>query len=516
MTAPAFLTLPEGSRPVPTNGWDVVSAVRIGDVNASISASGLYPKGFETSHGTTRAKGQFGPWQLTEEGDGQLITMRLPMHSLSFDRDSRTRQIASAAALIRVRLELLPSQRTRLTRNGLPGTEHILVIRTGVDATLLAAEPDAKAAIVLDLETDEELPLAVRAGLMNSLEDWLNGNLHEFTHVFGAVDIVQMTETEAKGVAFGWLKPSSVSYAFGPNLNWPDRSVLAFLCQTGGRSAKNLVHQTEAGVIPEGAQAGLCISYRRLLADMVGPALERSFKGLQVKAGNVKAQDTGFHFDKPIQLEPQDFEGKTYAPVIEALELTLRNSEIEIESLTRTEITPGLYSMCQNVSAFNFGLLPGPEGKTVGYKPVRQPVETHWKEQSEGINILQWMLIALMGVALIVLGLISAGMLDVPAMVAFGLLSGAGAGMATKEIIAKINEGKGPSIDLFALNASDSVRWCTGAQFEPVNAGLNGSLQIGGNLHPKERLGIQATRNAFQAQYTEIMANRRAAHGAVS
>lgn len=506
-----FLGTPPGARPAPTNGWDVVSAVRINEVNAAIAAAGTSPKGFAIDRSGTKASATFGPWSVTEEGDGPLITLHLPLSDLELVRGSKTWRIASAMASVRVRLELLPTGRMRAAADGPPGAEHLLVICTGVDAGLLAADPAARAAKVLDLEIADDLPITAIAALSTALEDWLNANLHEFRHVFGAVDIVSMTEDEAKGTAFAWLKPSSVAYAFGSNRRWPERSTLAFLCQTAGRSSEGLIQQTEADAIPDGAQAGLCISYGRFLKDMLAPSLEFTFKGLKVAAKHFKAQDTGLYFPDPIQLDRQKIDGKTYAPIVERLEITLRNDEVAIESLTRTEITPGLYSMCQNVSAFTFGLLAGEKGKTMGYKPTREPLQTHWKEQSKGLDILQWMLIALTAVALVVLGIATAGAFDVLAGAAFYALIGLGGAMLTKDIIGKVAEGKGPTIDLFALNATGSVRWCTGERFDPVNVGLNGSLQIGGTLMAPKGTVLMAAQQDFQAEFAQIMATRPAA-----
>ena len=509
-----FMGTPRSARPAPTNGWDVVSAVRIAEVNQAIAAAGSSPEGFETDGGGVRAAGAFGPWTLTEDGDGPLITLRVPMHGVDLDTGGKARTIASATAAVRVRLELLPTGRMRAGADGPAGAEHLLVVRTGVDAGLLSADPAARAAKVLDIETSQDLPITATAALMQALEDWLNANLHAFRHVFGAVDIVSMTEEEAQGTAFAWLKPSSVSYAFGANRRHPDRSILAFLCQTAGRSSGGLVHQTEADAIPDGAQAGLCISYRRFLSDMLAPSLAFTFKGLKVTARHFKAQDTGLYFPDPIQLDKQTIDGATYAPAIERMEITLRDDEIEIESLTRTEITPGLYSMCQNVSAFTFGLLAGASGKTLGYKPTRQPIENHWKEQSPALDILHWMLLALSAVAVVVLGIATAGAFTAVAGAMVCALTGLGVAMLTQDIIGKVAEGKGPTIDLFALNATGSVRWCTGPRFDPVNAGLNGSLQIGGNLVAPKGVGPVAALQGFQAEFADFMAARPAAHPA--
>lgn len=507
-----FMGTPLGARPAPTNGWDVISAVRMAEVNMAIATSGTSPKGFEVDNGGVRVCGSFGPWALTEESDGPLITLRLPLHRLEVNTNGKARAIATAEALVRVRLELQPTGRMRAGAGGPAGAEHVLVVRTGVDAGILSADPAARAAKVLDLTSSDDLPITTLAALMQALEDWLNANLHQFTHVFGAVDILSMTEAEAKGTAFAWLKPSSVAYAFGPNRRFPERSTLAFLCQTAGRSATGLIPQTQADAIPDGAQAGLCISYARLVRDMLAPALEGTFKGLKIAPKHFKAQDTGILISDPVQLEKQEIDGKTYAPLIEHLEIKLRTDEIEVESQVRTEITPGLYSICHETSAFTFGLLSGTKGKTLGYKPTREPKSQKWKEQSEGLNILDWMLLALTAVGIVMLALVSFGTLSAGAGIIAGILLGAVSGASlTKSLVALYVEGKGPTIDLFALNATGSIRWCTGARFDPVNAGLNGSFQIGGNLVAPKGVGPLMAVQDFQAEFAGFMASRTSA-----
>jgi hypothetical protein len=43
---PQLAMPPASARPVDPNGWDVVSAVRIDDINAAIAAAGTSPTGF--------------------------------------------------------------------------------------------------------------------------------------------------------------------------------------------------------------------------------------------------------------------------------------------------------------------------------------------------------------------------------------------------------------------------------------------------------------------------------------
>lgn len=176
-------------------------------MNAAIAAKRSSPRGSAIDRDGVRAAGPFDPWVLTEEGDGPLITLRLPLAGVEVQYGGRTRN--------------------------------------------LVADPEARVAKVLDLETSEDLPITALAPLTQALEDWLNANLHEFRHVFfrhvfGAANIVSMTEAEAKGTALAWLKPSSVSYDFGANRRFPERSILAFLCQTACRSSEGLIRQTGA------------------------------------------------------------------------------------------------------------------------------------------------------------------------------------------------------------------------------------------------------------------------------
>ena len=114
----AFMGIPLGARPAPTNGWDVVSAVRIAEMNLAIATANTSPKGFALDLGGVSLSGSFGPWALTEESDGPLITLRLPLHGIDLNTDGKTRAIATAEAMVRVRLELLPTGRMRAGTGG--------------------------------------------------------------------------------------------------------------------------------------------------------------------------------------------------------------------------------------------------------------------------------------------------------------------------------------------------------------------------------------------------------------
>jgi len=349
----------------------------------------------------------------------------------------------------------------------------------------------------------------MQSKLILLLEEWLNENIVEFRHVFGTVNLVDITAEQAEGTAFGWMKPTSMSYAFGKNRRYPERSVLSILCQTAGRGSDGLVHQTQADAIPDGSEAALCISNRRLIRDMLAPGLQFAYPGITIREKHFLANDTGINIQEDVPLAEQEFEGKKYSPVLKKLEAIVRTNEIEFDSHTRTSISPGIYSVCQNTSWFTFGLLSGKQGLTMGFKAVREPVETHDTENDQGIDIIKWIGRALTGIGLIALFLTGVGAVAASGYLVGALLVGGLVMERSSDVVEMVRGGDGPPIDALLMNADMAVTWSAGGKFTPNVVGLNGSLQIGGKLEKPEPNLMMAERLSYQDQFRSVMAKRK-------
>jgi len=288
-----------------TGGWDAVSCVKIGEINDAIRNAGTSPRDFDCSVGrSSRVKGTFVHWRVAAGGAGPLINLTIPIRDVEISRRDQTVTLEEVHAIVQVRMVLAPSHRTLL--GAPPGTvEKLLVIDTGTDANpdILGAGPRDHAAKVMGFVGIDDLDFEMRAPLQLCLETWLNDNLDAFEHVFATVNVSTQLDDDTEGEAFKWLKPTSVSYAFGHNTRSDEESVLAILCQTQGHSTDGLVSEANSQMIPEGCNAAVCISRTRFLRNMIAESLPLGFKGLKAKDIAFKKNDAGLHIKHPVKIE---------------------------------------------------------------------------------------------------------------------------------------------------------------------------------------------------------------------
>ena len=498
-----------GARPAETNGWDLVSVVKIADMNEAIAAAGTTPEGFdEEITGGTRIAAHFDPWRVGTGGDGHLINLEVPLRDLTLEHGEMRVHIPAATAAVRVELEMIPSGLMRAGPDGTAEETQLLVIRTRPSRMLMAADPAARPAKLLEIDNMDGLRIAQRAAIKLGLEGWLNENLTAFAHVFATVNIVRTTQEDAKGKAFSWMKPTEVSYAFGRNAANPEDSVLAILCQTGGRSAKGLIHQAQADMIPAGANAAFTVSKSRVLRDMIAPGLEMAYDGLKQKHLAFAPHDTGLKLSKPVQLRGVKGEdGKTYDPVLEVLRIGLRDTELVVDSRTATRVAPGVHSVSTAAAHYNFGLTKNSKGeKTLGFSgPPVKPVNETRKDRA--VDIIDAILTAIQVVAVVVGAVMTGGAI----LIGAGVAAAALAGQLTIKAVSDSTRNDGPPIDLLVANATSAVTWSSGARFDPTFAALNGGLQVGGFLGQGVKqglLGADGFAQRFQRPFKGLMAKR--------
>lgn len=513
----SFMQQMRATRPVDTNGWDTVSAVKVSEMNAAIAAAGTSPAGFEIApDDKIRAEGRFGDWMIGPGGDGHLLNLVIPLMDTSLTFNGETTKVPYALAQVRVRLELLPTGRSNTSaltaETGVEVEEQILVVRTGLDRDITALEgPSSQVATLLQIEGIDDLGIIEQSVLSMALDMWFNENLASFRHVFATVNIAKITAEDSSG-AFDWLKPTLVSYAYGHNVVTPEDGVLAILGQTSGRDADGLIQQVQAEMIPPGNDACICISKRRFLRDMIGKALPKAFKGLKPSHITYKSRDGGIRVTRPVELEAVPHDGKTYDSKLERLDITLRETDMQVESRTRTETSPGIYALAAMQASYNFGMIRNKSGqKTMGYEVIGKPKTQEWTEKDKAVEISQLVagiLAAVVGIAAIV---VSGGTATIALGVVAGILAGTSMAIGIAE---KVAEGDGPPLDLLIANATSSVVWSSGRRFDPTMITLNGGLQMAGNFQEAKApvpgaLTTEAPRasyqKAFQAEFADIM-----------
>lgn len=503
---------PMAARPVDPNGWDVVSAVLIEDLNKAIAAAGTSPRDFAARPTPdSEVSGGFAPWRIAPDGSGLLINIAVPMTDVAVRHGDQTARLAQATAIVRVELEYIPAGHRMMA--GPDGAAQkvetfLLVLRTAPDAARMQADPDHQVAKVMSVTGADALPTRMKSVLKVGLDRWFNDNLAAFQHIFATINVVKSVSEDTDG-GFNWMIPSAVSYAFGHNSADPTRSVLAILCQTGGRKADGLVAQAQADLVPPKATAAFCISRQRIAHEMIAKALPLSFDGLSARDLTFAAKDTQVALARPLRLKDVKDEksGKTYAPMMNRLSVQVNDTEVRMESLTDTEVTAGVHSIVSTIDKFTYSLGKNAKGaKTL--KMTRTFHDEHIEtRQDKEATIVEWVVRGLALIAGIVAIVATAG----TAAVAFGIMVVLSVGVITREAIKKGVSEDGASIDLLITNATQAVTWSTATWFDPVHAELNGGLQIGGIAGTSGLLaGEETPQAAFQRPFAALMATRAA------
>lgn len=500
-----------GMRPATTNGWDVVSAVKIGVINEAIANAGTSPKSFSYEVGPQMTvDGHFGNWEIGEGGDGHLMNLIIPIHDVSIKRGPTEEHLSKATAKVRVRLTLMPSGRPPQESSGVVEHEFMLVLRTdlGPELAELESAPD-KVATVIQTEGVDHLGTFANALFNTALDGWMNDNLHAFHHVFATVNVAEISAADSRG-ALDWLKLTSVSYAFGHNAAKPEEGVLAILGQTEGRSADGLINQAQAEMIPDRMDAGMCISRSRFLRNMLLPGIPTAFEGLEESDIKILPRDTGLFLKKPIKLDKMKEGNETYQPILERFQLSLRDTEVTLETQTATEVSPGLYSVANLDAVYAYGMDWNKNGeKTMQFEAIDGPTATTIDRKTSAREWTKFIAI-LIGVGAGLAAIATGGASLVVTSLVFSAL---GIGIQASNII----EGDdGPSMDLLMTNATNSVTWSSGARFDPQFMALNGGLQIGGDFLesravPESGDGTSeraAYHKSFQDRYARVMAER--------
>ena len=506
----AVAAQPLTARPIDPNGWDVVSAVLIRDLNAAIATAKKSPQAFRSEPvAEAVVEGRFGDWRIAPDGSGRLINLAVPLKDVSVSYLGNREMLETATAMVRVELEYIPSG-TRMMA-GPNGAEkkvetHLLVIRTRPDPMRLMADGDHRVAQVLGIDGGDVLGTRLKSVLKVGLDKWFNENLAAFEHVFATINVAQAVSEDTEG-GFNWLVPSAVSYAFGHNTLDPERSVLAILCQTGGRKADGLIAQAQADMVPDNATSAFCISRPRLVHEMIAKSLPLSFDGLSAKDLTFSAKDTQVNLARPLRLKnvKDPDSGKTYSPIMQRLAVQVGETEVRMESETETEITAGVWSIVNTIDKYTYALGRNAKGNKILKVERTFHDDRRQTRQDKTATILEWVV---RGLALVA-GIVAIAATGGVAGVAFGVAVALSAGVITREAIKLAGGTDGPSIDLLVTNAQQAVTWSTARRFDPVFVALNGGLQVGGISGSDGLLGTaEDPQVAFQQPFAAVMAAR--------
>ena len=462
-----------------TLNWDTVFAIPIQDVNKAIINKKSSPKSFEFENTADKiyCQGDFGDWQIVMGGSGSLIRMNLPITNLSgyyYNGDDKVKFSSSGPvnAIIQVKLKYLPHDSKSNDPND--GTYHKLVVRSE------SGNPEDPVAsfIALEMGKSEITPGIGKYAAENAITGWCNGNIAEFAHIFATVNLNRIID---KG-AFSFCNPSETSYAYLDRTNQED-SLLGVLCMTGGRTTTTNIQQISPYTIPDGDESGFLISRQRFLKDLLLPTFPLQWPHASVDDFEVTSDNHYIKLKegKSIQLPDVHHSGSSYTPYLKTFSIQIQDQHMIVTSYTETEVFPGITAWCQSTKTYSINLGNSKNGQTLVYKEIGSGDEQHGTYKSPGVEIAEWMIGIIAAVALIILGILTDGAAFFIGALIIGALAGLAA--ATPEIVGLVNTDDSPSIDLLKFNVSNPIQWSSGSEYTLESCGLNGPLQLGGNLN---------------------------------
>lgn len=480
-------------------GWDTAYGILVSSVNKVMTAApaGAFPEKFsqavtDFSGDKITIGGAFSDWSITSGGTGLNLHLQASVASLSFDdttKPANSAKFSGGTVVLQVNLGFIKAAAP--AGGATSGTFHSLKVKT---IASIVSSSFSESTYQGNYKTDTE----------TAIKTWLNDNPDTFNHVFATVNL---NRTAAKG-AYSWLLPTSASYAFVER-DTLDDSVFGILSMTEGRAAPTTA-QISQYIIPASASAGFLISKQRFMSDMLLPSMPVAFPGTTQNDFSVAEygteltlvnQDVEIAPEKPPINKPVQDQGTSYPVYLESLTIDVQETEMSINSTSKTNILDQLcgmsqannqlypnthsssddvavWSFCNTVSTFTVQLYDLKSGKqSLKFVPSGTPVTKHWHEASEGMEIAEIVLTVIGVIVTIVIGVLTDGAGFVIAGMLITLLVGLANEIPT--LVGIIGNDDAPSIDELAFNATNPFSW-PDFTFELTSAGLNDSLQLGG------------------------------------
>jgi len=456
-----------------TYGWDTVFGIPIPDANKAIIDHKSSPTGCNYTEDDFSFTCSFGNWQIFDGGSGRNIRFSIPMSELVLVMNTGTDEnkvtCDSGTAVIEVNMQYIPHTESAAS-DGVKCNPMALIVNSKQTA------PDQPPAVMVSFELSQDVGVISKAVMSEGLTEWLNANLDEFNHIFAVVDLNRMID---KG-NWGFVTPNYTSYAYldGESLN---DSILGVLTMTGDRTGDSLACQISNNVIPGKSEAGFLVSQERTLADVIRPAIMQLYTNLTDKDFLLNDAGTTLYLKDgvTVDINPVEHGGETYYPVLKQLSVESDGKTLTLQSYTETEIITGITACCTATNWYTIELGECDNGQTLKFVETQPGDVQHTIHQSKGSVITELIISIVAAVALLILGIVTDGAAFVVGGLIIGLIMGAD--MIIPSVIQLVNKDTSPAIDLLQVNAVDPIKWTDGKDFKLDYAGLNVSLQLGGD-----------------------------------
>jgi hypothetical protein len=463
-----------------TSGWDVVHALRLPVVNATLQASGRYPDKFshEMQPGWS-IRGTFTPWKLVRGGSNSILFVRAPLAAATMTfTGTPDLEVTGGSVTVSVKLNYLPQPPPSARGAGASdeGETEYLATRSA------SRNPDDPPVVIQYVHYGSATPTPMQDALFRAaIAVWFNKNLQHFSYVFCALDI----NTRAAEEHFQWLKPTYTGYAYanGPT---EETSTFGVLTMTQGNDPGGRINQLSPGAVPGDCTASVLISQRSFLRNLMVPGLTRAFKNTAVT--DFLVEEGTVVNTRALRMEDIEVDGSTYHPDLIDLRLQVVGDELQLNTKVKINVSPGIDSFVVSTDYFRIVLVDRPEGgQTLDFRKSRPTARSDYTEKETWVVITEIIVAIIGAIAAIVAGIVIPGAgAALVAVLLIGLVAGLAA--ATPALIALVAGGGAaaalPSIGDLLTESTVDIHWPQAAGMTLTSAELNGSLQLGGHLRP--------------------------------
>jgi hypothetical protein len=453
-----------------TFGWDTSFGIPVPDANKTIVDKKSSPTTFNYKEDTFSLSGDFGNWQICKGGSGKNIRFSIPLSNLILTYASNGNVVTcdSGTAIMEVNMHYVPHQEA--ASSDVASNPLALVVKS------TSASAQQPAAILVHLTLSKDVGTVSEAIIEEGLKEWLNENLDTFNHIFSVVDLNRMVDQGQ----WGFVTPNYTSYAYLDGENLED-SVLGVLTMTGDRTGDDLANQISNEIIPDKCEAGFVISQKRTLSDLIRPAIEQAYPGLNANNFLLNEAGTKLYLKEGVAVDitPIKQDGTTYYPVLKQLSVESDGQILTLQSYTETQVAPGITAQCTATNWYKLQLGTSDNGQTLQFVEAQPADIQHNIHQSEGAIITEIIVAIVASIALVVLTIATDG----AALIVGGLVIGLilGADMIVPDVIEAVNTDRSPAIDLLLVNAVAPIKWTDSTDFKLNYASLNVSMQLGGD-----------------------------------
>lgn len=461
-----------------TNGWDTVFAIPVQYVNQAIAASRASPTSFAHSDSTIPASitGTFGVWQIALGGSGELLAMTIPITSATLTYNGVNTPLTDLTATVLVNLTY-----AQQSNQPASGQTYNLVINPA---------PVGTPAVTVEMLAPANPNTMIQLVTQALLDQWLNANIASFVYVFNTVNL----NMQADNGQWQWLMPTAVAYAYADDpAGSLNNSTFAVLCMTQNHPAPT--PQVSPYAIPEGAQAGFCISATQYLGNLILPMMPQVF---------ANASQSDFSFDpstgilsnlNDVEMDPVNINNSDRTTTVPAggLSVEVSGSELVV-TVTNAHLTysPGIDIYVSYTQWYQIALQEQSGGtQTIVFNQSTVPGHTEasfthtvevatWVQVTEAIMSI---IAAAIGAACGFGGPFESLVVKIVVAIIIAIVLAVIANIAQYIAIAAEKDwDKLPSIDMMVTNATSPITWPGGTSFTPTSAQLNGCLQLGGSM----------------------------------